>query len=309
MGWAPPRGRERRGASAPLAQANKSIEMAGELNMTHQIKIYRARIQAHLAANKINSITPQTWRADKKAFTLIELLVVIAIIAILAGLLLPALSRAKQKGSQIQCLNNMRQLSLGFMMYADDNSDIMPSDASRGAGWHTEDWIYWDGIHPISSSQIARVVKTGATTNLFRCPMDRDNKGRQAQGSIYYYSYSVNGQNSLEVAGNETVGGMASSWNGTSGNGWLPYKFSQVHNPSAKIMLAEEPTAATPNEMPPGYANVIVDGRWEPSTTLGGGDTITMRHNKKGNAGFADGHSETVDYLFAINAMHIDPSY
>lgn len=244
------------------------------------------------------------------AFTLIELLVVITIIAILAGLLLPALARAKQKASETQCLNNQHQISLGFLMYADDNQDIMPSDASRAAGWHQEDWIYWDGVHPIQNSQIAKMIKTGASTNIFRCPRDRDNTGRIAQGSTYYYSYSVNGQNSLEVNGSETVGGMASSWNGTSGNGWLPYRFSNVRNASLKIMMAEEPTKTTPDEMPPGYsgANVIVDGRWEPSTSIGG-DTITMRHNKKGMVGFADGHSEKVDYLFTTNAMHIDPSF
>src|SRR5262245_55846133 len=78
---------------------------------------------------------------SRRAFTLIELLVVIAIIAILAALLLPVLSRAKQKASQTTCINNLKQIGTGLQMYVDEYGNVFPAAASRNFGYTPEDWI------------------------------------------------------------------------------------------------------------------------------------------------------------------------
>src|SRR5437868_6107669 len=97
------------------------------------------------ASMRKHMFSPERRFAQSKGFTLIELLVVIAIIAILAGLLLPALARAKEKGKRIGCLNNLKQIGAGIMMFAEDFDGKL-----TGCVDYADDNINW--LYPIQVS-------------------------------------------------------------------------------------------------------------------------------------------------------------
>jgi prepilin-type N-terminal cleavage/methylation domain-containing protein/prepilin-type processing-associated H-X9-DG protein len=101
----------------------------------------------------------------REAFTLIELLVVIAIIAILAALLLPALSGAKQWSVRTKCGSNLRQIGLGMAMYADDSNGLYPESGGL---------IPWNQTDPQTHQQswMEQIVPYTQSTNIFRCPLD-----------------------------------------------------------------------------------------------------------------------------------------
>ena len=99
---------------------------------------------------------------ERSAFTLIELLVVIAIIAILASLLLPALSSAKAKAHRANCLSNLRQMGVAFNLYATDNRDVLPNYTGRTPGGGLADPAKASDRHLLWFEQLRRVAAGGA---------------------------------------------------------------------------------------------------------------------------------------------------
>lgn len=254
-----------------------------------------------------------------QAFTLIELLVVIAVIAIVAALLMPVLAATTKRAQSIYCLNNLKQLGLGFLLYANDNADNFPSVAGEPQGWHPEDWIYWrvpgtDTSYggtpnpPLSQSPIVQVLGTAASTNIFRCPGDQSDQLRDLAAETYgpigpfSYSYTFNGT----AAG----AGMGLIFSGPGPSATAAhFKLNQIVDPANKIMLTEEPDSNA--ERPPGNPTTrtdLEDGRWLPKASSSGKE-VALRHSKTvGNAAFPDGHVQVFPWQWTTNIATFDPT-
>jgi len=126
---------------------------------------------------------------------LIELLVVIAIIAILAGMLLPALSKAKEQGNRTRCLANVKQLLLCTLIYVDDNEDVLPYTSWSSGTFNVANWMYTR----LATNRPQHAVKHGQlwpyheTEQLYWCPMDRTNTALFRQREMQVGSYVMNG--------------------------------------------------------------------------------------------------------------------
>jgi len=196
--------------------------------------------------------------AKQRAFTLIELLVVIAIIAILMAILIPALQRAREQGKRASCLNNLRQLALAWIMYADENEDKIVR-ANTGLN---DAWVIWRGRGASEQVQIAG-LKSGLLysycpdVKLFKCPT-----GIRGETVTYAIPDAMNGYDG--IPGTKSL---------------MVYRRAQIKRANERMVFLDE-GRLSPNSWTIWYDQE----RWW--------DQITARHGDGTNVAFADGRSE-----------------
>jgi prepilin-type N-terminal cleavage/methylation domain-containing protein len=228
---------------------------------------------------------------NRGGFTLIELLVVIAIIAILAGMLLPALAKAKAKGQGIQCMNNHRQLLLAWRMYVEDNVEVLPHVKHGPYAW-IDGWLdftanrdNWDVDYNIKQSILWPYC--GKSPGIFKCPADKSTVN--VRGQIMPRVRTMSMLNWVGGRGEN----RAMNWSGTSlGNASGEYriyrKSSDMRDPGpAKTFVFCDEREDSIND-----GMLVVDMQTYPQTAATIVDFPGSYHGGAGGFSFADGHSQ-----------------
>lgn len=218
---------------------------------------------------------------NKKGFTLIELLVVISIIALLLAILMPALGRAKELAKRTVCLAHLKQMGLGWILYAEDNAGGIMFTSDYAAGGSTGGFIgdirayggWTDWLDSYTVEQRHEIIKDGAlwpyveNVDLYRCPSTK-----KELSLSYALPSSMNGSSSSVFTG--------MSINGAISQGLHIKNINKIKRASERVLFVDEGKLAFYND----FAVYHNEPKWF--------DNAPIHHNEGGTFGFADGHSE-----------------